>query len=560
MRIIVITIISLCFLSTVVCGQTDPTSALKKAVATKNYDAAIVAVGEDKGSPCTPINTATIIYEYLSLVEIGATETYDKGIDWLFSLLPKDASDVLNSFRGDVQENTILHMASMKFYSHAIQKAFEHGASPFVRESSGQTPYDMVYNGLAASMNPNLFASSPAMVKELAAHQKNVERAQNILLEEMTRIEQEALKDPNSALFFYTERLDLEGIKKALADGADINAMLGSINKNPLYKHLLLSNHQEEDNPITIAVRNTFIQKQPYQQTAKEQRENGLNIIELFLENGAFNEAATYYVIKQIEDDYDRANIKRIIGTAADIRLAKKMLLSNDDTSIWDAVDDLLELLNTARENNDQKLARTITETLSGHTELMEPEQLEAYNELSSFTKTAYANRAHFEFNETKFRDIAIEFLTKADPFYAKTISTLSIPYIARISIESITRVITKTGYKSLLSKLISSDDGIMEYLYQRSKDLPEDSNVRASYINSLAIFNSLSSAFLKNEAIKLGFTTQERFQERTDRINTYTKDEIAKNPELKRLLEEKYRDLKEAFENIKPFMMAKGY
>jgi hypothetical protein len=570
MRKIFIIIISFSLLSACLFGQETPSSIkLIKAVNEQDYNTAGEAVVELGGK----ISPFDITYFYLKSLDTP-DEANDKAINWLFSMIPSSTTDdMINSFKNIEQLRTILHMASMKFYPYAIQKALDHGASPFVRDYKGETPYDMIYNGIVARkgmMGQNFVQSDPPRLEKVVKGLKIVETAQAIMLEAIKKIELEALKDHTTALFFYAERLDLDGIKKAINDGANVDATLKDISASSLYKHLLLANHKDADSPITIAIRNTFIQPEPYQQTPLERITNGLDIIELLSEKGTFlantdhvpaYTEATLGVINEIKELYDRENVTRIVSEGWYIRDAKKIILTAPLTCSTEDIEKLIVYLKYAKRKNDQKLAKTIVEAMKNYTSTMNSEQLADYNELGAFTKANYVKDPVFEFNEAAFREMAIAYIKEAEPAYRKIISGFTTNDIAQTLLENLipllNTVVKESDVSAPVSQLLCGNNGILDYLYQTSKNFPAASPIRSGYIGALNLLSLLSFNYFRKAAIENGYITPEDFTERAARIDEYIKTEAAKNAEYNRLLNEKAFDLDKI---IEPFRGGEVY
>jgi len=527
---------------------------LVKAVNSENYIAAALAIGKE--AAITQQMTLKIMFTYLDDIGSNQDETTNKGIDWLFSFLPKDAGDLLNTFRGDAQQNTLLHKVSMKYYTYAIQKMLDYGASPFVREYDTQIPYDMIYNGWVATLtdeSQKFIKSNPARLERTQKGRAKVKVAMDVMSAAIKKIELEALKDMTTSLFFYADRVDLDGIKKALDNGANINASLKDIKTSSLYKHLTLSNHNDADTPLTLLIRNSFIQPQQYQKKPKEIAAEGTTAVEFLVEKGALSTDATTNVIKEIKSVYDRDKLSTVIEKTASTTEGKKVL--EQGLSIYDEkkINSVISYLEQVKD--DPKKATVIMGFLDNFSSSINTDQKDKISKTGSISGGSFIKAEDVTFNEAEFREKGLEFLKEAKPDAKKLPSTATTEFIAQASLTVMAKIFNedKDYDGPALTALVAGKNGILDYLYQTASTFKEGSTVRNAYSSSLYILKSFSQAF-RYDAMNAGYVDAGYFDIRKEEINSYLKKEAITNVELNILVKEGAPDMKDLKETVAPF------
>lgn len=506
-----------------------------KAVSDHDYKTATKLAGQDARYN-KPRYTLGIIELYLKYIEQNHNEETNKGLDWLFSLLPDNAGDLLDKFR-DLRESTLLHTASTNVYSYAIQKLLEKGASPFVREDERQTPYDMAYNSLSAA------SSNTAILKDqnsVANAKNNALQSMELLSNAIKKIELEALKDPTTALFFYAERLDFEGISNAIKNGGNVNAKLGDISSTPLYKHLVQANHTDDNTPLDITIRNSYIQPVPYQQKDVDKFANSEKIIEFLAKNGATASETTNKIISSIRKLYDRENVPNLINKWKEFKEAENLIASgtidNDPASINKVIKYLSYTIKEEKDNTKACLIlsylRNCPKTLSQKIEIASLGELTLINE-------NYVNVEDLVFNEAEFRTNVERTMNGGKELNKAT------DFIAQLVLIKISEASYDPSKMDIILPVLTQKNGIQDYLYEKINVFPEGSEIRSAYSCALLLVNTFAKPY-NNRAVNEGYVSKEFFYERNFRIDSFLKEEANKNPELKILYDNKgTRDIK---------------
>ncbi len=509
-----------------------------KAVSDQNYKAAAKLVGESVTSN-TPVVTLAILETYLKYIEQNPNEETNKGLDWLFSFLPNDVENLLNKFR-DMNNYTLLHTASTNTYPYAIQQLLEKGASPFVREEAKQVPYDMAYNSLAAT-NAYIGSRGGSTNDESSTKAKdNALQSIELLSNAINKIELEALKDPTTALFFYAERLDFEGINKAIENGAKVTAKLEDISSAPLYKHLLLSNQKHDNTPLDIAIRNTYIQIVPYQQKDVVKFTNGEKIIEFLAKQGATASETTNEIISSIPKLYDRENVPNLINKWEEFRVAEKLITEGIVDNDPESVNKVIKYLNyTIKVEQDHTKALLILSYLKKCPKtLSQKVEISALGELTLINES-YIHVEDLVFNEDEFRKNIEKTLNEGKEIGKTT------DFIALLVLMKISEASYDMSKLDAILPILTQKNGIQDYLYDKANLFPEGSKIRSAYSCALLIVKTFAKAY-NNKAINAGIVTRDYSSERNNRIEVFLEVEATKNPELKGLHDSKeFRDMR---------------